>query len=121
MASVTTDGKYLYIHSEVEGLLKIGTGFQYTMLGKVYKHNKEYRLKERGSVAYILGKLYYRSSKIAPAPLIEIDPYALEEVESVIAYDTLAPNSLFSEMQNTEIEFPHPETEAKEETKKANR
>ena len=34
-AAITTDSKYLYIHSEVEGLLKVGTGFNYTMLGKV--------------------------------------------------------------------------------------
>jgi hypothetical protein len=33
--AITTDSKYLYIHSEVEGLLKVGTGFNYTMLGKV--------------------------------------------------------------------------------------
>lgn len=33
--AMTTDSKYLYIHSEVEGLLKVGTGFNYTMLGKV--------------------------------------------------------------------------------------
>jgi len=40
------------------------------MFGKVYKHNKDYRLKDRGTLAYVLGKLYYRSGKIAPAPLV---------------------------------------------------
>jgi hypothetical protein len=68
--AVTTDGKFLYIHNELEGLLKIGTGYGNTMFGKVYKHFPSYRLKERSSLAYIHGKLYYRSSKIAPAVLI---------------------------------------------------
>lgn len=67
--SVTTDSKYLYIHSEIEGLLKVGTGYGYTMFGKVYKHDKEYRLKERGSLAFIYtserkGRLFYRSPKV---------------------------------------------------------
>jgi len=51
--SITTDGKYLYIFSEIEGLLKIGTGFDYTMMGKTYKHNPEYRNKDKGSIAYV--------------------------------------------------------------------
>lgn len=64
--SITTDGNFLYLHSEIEGLLKIGTGFGYTMFGKVYIHKTEYRLKERGTLAFIFttdnkGKLFYRS------------------------------------------------------------
>jgi hypothetical protein len=54
-----------------------------------------------------LNKLYYRSAKIAPAPIIEIDPYSLEEKDVVVNFDTSAPNSLFSELTNPEIEFPH--------------
>jgi len=34
------------------------------MQGKVYKHLPLYRNKEKGSIAYVLGKLYYRSAKI---------------------------------------------------------
>lgn len=64
--SVATDGTYLFVHSELEGFFKIGTGFNYTCLGKVYKHLPEYRLKERSSLAYVMGNLYYRSYKIAP-------------------------------------------------------
>ena len=104
--SITTDGKFLYIHSEVEGLLKIGTGYGFTMFGKIYKQKRDYRLKERGSIAYVLGKLYYRSAKIAPAPIIELDPETLEETGKPIHFDTFAPNSLFAEMTNPEIEFP---------------
>ena len=78
----TTDGKFIYLHSELEGLLKIGTGFEYTMFGKVYIHLPEYRIKERGTLAFIFtnnrkGKLYYRSAKITKTPLIEIDPETL--------------------------------------------
>lgn len=103
----TTDGKYIYLHSEAEGLMKIGTGFSYTMLGKVYIHKKNYRLKERASLCFILGKLYYRSGKIAPLPLIEIDPETLEECKATVDYQTGIPNCLFAEMTNSEIEFPH--------------
>jgi len=51
--SFTTDGKYIYLHSELEGLLKIGTGFGYTMFGKVYNHLPDYRIKEKGTLAFI--------------------------------------------------------------------
>ena len=104
--SMTTDGKYIYLHSELEGLMKIGTGFGYTMFGKVYKHLKDYRTKEKGTLAFVLGKLYYRSGRIAPAPLIELDPDTLEETGIPVHYDTLAPNSIFGELTNPEIEFP---------------
>lgn len=40
-ASITTDSKYIYLHSEIEGLMKIGTGYGYTMLGKVNNKNKK--------------------------------------------------------------------------------
>ena len=106
--SITTDGTYLYMHSEVEGLLKIGTGYGYTMLGKVYKHVKDYRLKERATLAFILGKLYYRSSRIGPVPLIELNPDTLEETGVQVHYESLTPNSIFAEMTNPEIEFPIP-------------
>jgi hypothetical protein len=72
--SITCDGRYLYIFSEVEGLLKIGTGYNYTMQGKKYNHNPEFHNKEKGTIVYVEGKLYYRSKQISPAPLIEVDP-----------------------------------------------
>ena len=78
------------------------------MLGKVYLHRKDYRLKEKGSLCYILGKLYYRSGKISPLPLIELNIKTLEEFkDKTIQYDQLAPNCLFAEMTNPDIEFPH--------------
>lgn len=67
--TLTTDGTFIYLHSEIEGLLKIGTGYGYTMYGKVYAHDPEYRLKERGTLAFIFtegkkGRLFYRSGKV---------------------------------------------------------
>ena len=114
--SLTTDGKYIYLHSELEGLLKIGTGYNYTMLGKVYKHKKFYRLKEKSSLVFVNNKLFYRSGKLANgAPFIEIDPETLEESQNKIVFDSSAPNCLFAEMTNPEIEFPHVSQENDEE------
>jgi len=64
--SITTDSRFIYIHSELEGLLKIGSGYDYTMLGKVYAHVPNFRLKEKGTLAFIYtnnkkGRLFYRS------------------------------------------------------------
>lgn len=115
--SITTDCKYVYLHSEVEGLMKIGTGFNYTMLGKVYAHKPDYRLKERSSLAFIHGHLYYRSSRIAPLVLIEINPETLEELSSNIIFDNQVPNCLFAEMTSPDIEFPHPPVETEVKTK----
>ena len=69
LMSVACDGKYLYLFSEIEGLLKVGSGFKYTMFGKVYKHNSEFHNKEKGTLAFIFtdlneGKLYFRSPKV---------------------------------------------------------
>jgi len=119
--SITTDGKFLYVHNEVEGLLKIGTGYQYTMFGKVYIHKPDYRIKERGSLVYILGKLYYRSAKVAPLPLIEIDPNTLEEKSTLVVFDNLAPNCLYPEMTSAEIELPHAQTNQSSEEKEEKR
>lgn len=64
--SITTDSRFIYIHSELEGLIKVGSGFDYTMFGKVYVHIPDFRLKEKGTLAFIYtnnkkGKLFYRS------------------------------------------------------------
>lgn len=115
--SMTNDSKYIYLHSEVEGLMKIGTGFNYTMLGKVYIHKPQFRLKERSSLAFIHGHLYYRSSRIAPLVLIELDPETLEEMSSNILFDNQVPNCLFAEMTSPDIEFPHPPVDPEVKTK----
>lgn len=90
--SYTSDSKYLYLHSELEGLLKIGTGFEYTMLGKVYAHKPDFRIKERGTLAFIYtdgrkGRLFYRSPKVTKQPLIEIDPETLTEMDTKFDVD----------------------------------
>jgi hypothetical protein len=32
--------------------MKVGTGYDYSMMGKVYKHQPEFRNKEKGSIAF---------------------------------------------------------------------
>ena len=77
------------------------------MFGKVYIHKNEYRLKEKSSLVCIQNRLFYRSAKITPLPLIELNIDTLEEIEAPIYYDSLTPNCLFAENTNPEIEFPH--------------
>jgi len=115
--SITNDNKFIYLHSENEGLMKIGTGFNYTMLGKVYVHKPDYRLKERSSLVFIHGHLYYRSPRIAPLSLIEINIDTLEEIQTNIIFDNQVPNCLFPEMTSPDIEFPHPPVDPEVKTK----
>ena len=115
--TITTDSKYVYLHSENEGLMKIGTGLNYTMLGKVYVHKPEYRLKERASLAFIHGRLFYRSQRIAPLALIELNPDTLDEINGNVNFDNQVPNCLFPEMTSPDIEFPHPPVDAEVKTK----
>jgi hypothetical protein len=67
----------LYVYDEQEGFFKVGTGKNYTMVGKVYKHNIK-KFGEKGTICYLLGRLLYRSKEIAPKPLVEIDTETLE-------------------------------------------
>ena len=43
----TTDGNFLYLHYKGIGLIKIGTGENEGMLGKVYSHKNFYRKDEK--------------------------------------------------------------------------
>jgi hypothetical protein len=56
--SLTCDGTYLYYFCSKGILLKIGTGFNNTMLGKVYNKKENYRVGEKGTIAYVEGILY---------------------------------------------------------------
>ena len=76
-ASVATDGKYVYIHCAT-GLYKVGSGFQGTSKGVVYKHNAEYRAGEQGWLAFAGGKLWFRSPGTAPAPVEIVDVDTLQ-------------------------------------------
>ena len=80
----TTDGEYFYIHYKTIGLLKIGTGENETMLGKVYLHKSNYRVEEKCKLLFFNGKLLVRSSQEKKKVLIMVDPVTLDESKEVI-------------------------------------
>ncbi len=63
--SITSDGSFLYIFSSVGYLLKVGTGYNNTMLGNVYIQKENFRTGEKGTIVLIENVLYYRSSNFA--------------------------------------------------------
>lgn len=83
----TTDGEYFYIHYKGLGLLKVGTGENESMLGKVYLHKSNYRVEEKCKILYFNGKLLVRSSKDKKKPLVLVDPVTLEETKDVITLE----------------------------------
>jgi hypothetical protein len=80
----TTDGNFFYIHLKGYGLLKIGTGENDKMLGKVYIHKAYFMRDERCSLVYYNGKLLVRSQSPQSKPLILLDPETLEEMKESI-------------------------------------
>ena len=105
--TITNDGTYLYFFCSQGILLKIGTGFNNTMLGKVYNKKENYRVGEKATIAYVEGILYYRSNNLDPDPVISIDPETLEEIPNKFSVDYSEINHLFVEEKRIEIEFPH--------------
>ena len=105
--SITNDGTYLYYFCSKGILLKIGTGFNNTMLGKVYNKKENYRVGEKATIAYVEGILYYRSSNLDPEPLISINPETLEEMPNKFSVDYSEINHIFVEEKRIEFEFPH--------------
>lgn len=105
--SMTNDGNYIYLFSSCGFLTKLGSGYNNTMLGKVYQLKENYRLGEKGTLAYVEGILYYRSSNIDPNPLICIDPDTLEEIPIKYELNIREPNHLWVEGKKNDFEFPH--------------
>ena len=105
--STTTDGKYLYFFSSTGVLLKIGTGYNKTMLGKVYLKKENYRTGERATLCYVEGILYYRSNQLDSYPIISINPENFEEIQNKYIVDYSEINHIFPEEKRSEFEFPH--------------
>ena len=105
--SVTNDGTYLYYFCSKGVLLKIGTGFNNTMLGKVYNKKENYRVGEKATIAFVEDILYYRSSNLDPDPIISINPETLEEMPNKFSVDYSEINHIFNEEKRIEFEFPH--------------
>lgn len=66
---LATDGEFIYIHYKTLGLLKIGTGENDRMMGKVYAHKSAYRKDEKCKLLYINGRLLVRSKHDTTKPL----------------------------------------------------
>ena len=105
--TTTTDGSYLYYFSSKGDLLKLGTGYNNTMLGKIYNKKEKYRIGEKATIAYVEGILYYRSNNLDPYPVISIDPETLEEIPNKYSVDYSEINHIFIEEKKSEFEFPH--------------
>ncbi len=83
-----SDGKFLYVHSKGNGLQKLrlaaaagstgSTGSSGSGMGEVVASNPEFYPNVRdSSMAYVGGRLFFRSTAIAPAALIVIDRQTL--------------------------------------------
>ena len=105
--SITNDGTYLYYYCSKGVLLKIGTGFNNTMLGKVYNKKENYRVGEKATIAFVEDILYYRSNNLDPEPIISINPETLEEMPNKFSVDYSEINHIFNEEKRIEFEFPH--------------
>ena len=105
--SSTCDGSYLYLFISKGYLLKIGTGYNNTMMGKVYLSKEDYRSGEKGTIAIVDNILYYRSNQLDPNPVISINPDNLEEIENKFDVDYREINHIFIEEKKSEFEFPH--------------
>ena len=105
--TTTTDGSYLYYFSSKGILLKLGTGFNNTMLGKIYNKKEKYRVGEKATIAFVEGILYYRSNNLDPYPVISINPETLEEIPNKYSVDYSEINHIFIEEKKSEFEFPH--------------
>lgn len=58
-SSIASDGKFLYIlHGK--SLYKIGSGYNSTTKGLIYKMNKDFTKDKRGWIGYCRDKLYYK-------------------------------------------------------------
>lgn len=76
-SSIASDGKFLYIlHGK--SLYKIGSGYNSTTKGLIYKMNKDFTKDKRGWIGYCKDKLYYKKmSKRNTDNFIVIDRDAL--------------------------------------------
>jgi hypothetical protein len=105
--SVTNDSSYIYVYSSQGYLAKIGTGYNNTMLGKIYLFKENYRVGERATIVLVEGVLYYRSPNLDPNPVICISPETFEEIPINYDLNNKEVNYLWVEGKKQEFEFPH--------------
>ena len=73
------DESHIYIHAE-DGLMKVCSGLGEGIRGNIVALNTQFRVNEKGWLAYLNGFLYYRSSFIGPASLVVLSAETLEVV-----------------------------------------
>lgn len=74
------DGDYIYSLGENGGLLKMSSGVQGKMAGKIIEDNKDFE-KQEASMMLFDGKLYIRHKDLAPAPFVIVDTNTLQEIK----------------------------------------
>uniref|UniRef100_A0ABM0LXG7 Probable E3 ubiquitin-protein ligase MYCBP2 n=1 Tax=Saccoglossus kowalevskii TaxID=10224 RepID=A0ABM0LXG7_SACKO len=74
--AIASDGSYLYIHNSL-GLFKVGTGYNSTIKGHVYKSRSDFHTADQGWLSFVKGLLFYQylGSRI----LMNINIETLEE------------------------------------------
>ena len=105
--SLTTDGSFVYMFSSKGYITKIGSGYNNTMLGRVYKTKENYRVGEKGTIVFVENIIYFRSPVTDPNPLIGINPSTLEEIPLNYELNSNEINYLWVEGKKSEFEFPH--------------
>ena len=86
-ASIACDGKYLYVHTPTDGLVKLGSGAKGTTLGALICHKPEFALGQSASMALIGHQLYFRSPVISPASFQIVRTNDLEIIENAVSLD----------------------------------
>jgi len=105
--SLTSDGSFLYIYSSAGYLIKVGSGYNNTMLGNVYACRENFRVGEKGTIVLIEGVLYYRSTNLDPDPVICLDSESLTDITINYMLNSREPNHLWIEGKKNDFEFPH--------------
>ena len=77
---ISSDGSYLYLYIFTGFLLKIGTGYNNTTLGKIYLIKEMFHSSEIAYIAAIQGVLYFRSPNTEP---YQLESYLTENFEKL--------------------------------------
>ena len=103
--SLAVDASYIYLYISNGTLLKIGNGYNDTMLGKVYQTRTNFHPNERVSIAVIDEFLYVRTPNIE-SPVLALNIEDLTDSPTSIDIDDREINHLWNEGKRCEFELP---------------
>ena len=103
--SLAVDSSYIYLYISNGTLLKIGNGYNDTMLGKVYHTRTNFHPNERVSIAVIDEFLYVRTPNIE-TPVLALNVEDLTDSPTSIDIDDREINHLWNEGKRCEFELP---------------